>query len=80
MRDHIALCAYQTVKRIVLVASDLPENENTALAEKLAKPVVEHLRSAELLSAGPNPEEGAGRLSLHELNQSRRHWDRGGRK
>ncbi len=60
--DHIALDAYQTVKRIVLVASDLPENENAALAERLAKPVVEHLRNAEM-SVG----EGAGRLNLREL-------------
>ncbi|MGH9855430.1 MAG: hypothetical protein ACREBD_36810, partial [Blastocatellia bacterium] len=43
-RDHLALGAYQTVKRIILVVSDLPENENTALAERLAKPVAEHLR------------------------------------
>ena len=45
--DHIALGAYQTLKRIVLVASDLSEEENAALAEKLARPVAEHLRKAE---------------------------------
>jgi hypothetical protein len=45
--DHIALGAYQTLKRIVLVASDLSEDENAALTEKLARPVVEHLRKAE---------------------------------
>lgn len=49
--DHIALGAYQTVKRIVFVVSDLPESENAALAEKLAKPVVEHLRNSELSTA-----------------------------
>jgi hypothetical protein len=46
-RDHIALGAYQTLKRIILVASDLPEDENAAMAESLARPVVEHLRKAE---------------------------------
>ena len=45
--DHIALGAYQTLKRIVLVASDLSEDENAALTERLARPVVEHLRKAE---------------------------------
>ncbi|MGH9768656.1 MAG: hypothetical protein ACREAB_14595 [Blastocatellia bacterium] len=65
--DHIALGAYQTAKRIVLVASDLPENENTALAERLAKPVVEHLRNAELSSAEQSVRERIGRLSLREL-------------
>jgi hypothetical protein len=46
--ERIALGAYQTNQRIVLVVSDLPENENKTLAERLAKPVVEHLRNAEL--------------------------------
>ncbi len=45
--DHIALGAYQTLKRIVLVASDLSEDENAALTERLARPVAEHLRKAE---------------------------------
>jgi hypothetical protein len=45
--DHIALGAYQTLKRIVLVASDLSEDENAALAERLARPVAEHLRKVE---------------------------------
>jgi hypothetical protein len=45
--DHIALGAYQTLNRIVLVASDLSEDENAALAERLARPVAEHLRKAE---------------------------------
>jgi len=45
--DHIALGAYQTLRRIVLVASDLSEDENAALTERLARPVVEHLRKAE---------------------------------
>jgi len=62
--DHIALGAYQTVKRIVLVVSDLPENENVTLAERLAKPVVEHLQSAE---AAVGLEERVGRLDLREL-------------
>jgi hypothetical protein len=52
--DHIALGAYQTLKRVILVASDLPEDENTALAESLARPVVKHLRKAE---AGEGLEE-----------------------
>ena len=52
--DHIAVGAYQTLKRIVLVASDLSEDETGALAERLARPVVEHLRKAE---AGAGLEE-----------------------
>src|SRR5262249_23601447 len=56
--DHLAFGAYQTAKRIVLVVSDLPENENAALAERLARPVVEHLRNAE---AEAGPQEGFGR-------------------
>jgi hypothetical protein len=57
--DHIAVGAYQTLKRIVLVASDLSEDETGALAERLARPVVEHLRKAE---AGAGLEEQAGRM------------------
>ena len=45
--DRVALGAYQTLKRIILVASDFPEDENAALSESLAKPVLEHLRKAE---------------------------------
>src|SRR5262245_16560732 len=56
--DHLALGAYQTSKRIVLVVSDLPESENSALAERLARPVVEHLRSVE---AETGPKERIGR-------------------
>src|SRR5262249_48832956 len=63
----IAVGAYQTVKRIVLVVSELPENENTALAERLGKPVAEHLHNAELSSAAFSLEERTGRLSLREL-------------
>jgi hypothetical protein len=57
--DHIALGAYQTLQRVVLVASDLPEDENAALAESLARPVVEHLRKAE---AGAGLEERIGSI------------------
>jgi len=66
--DHIALGAYQTLKRIVLVASDLPEDENAALAESLARPVVEHLRKAE---AGAGLEEQVGRTKMIEDRVSR---------
>jgi len=59
--DHLAFGAYQTAKRIVLVVSDLPENENAALAERLARPVVEHLRNAEA-EAGPKELIGRGKL------------------
>lgn len=45
--DRVTLGAYQTLKRIILVASDFPEDENIALAEILARPVIEHLRKAE---------------------------------
>ncbi len=56
---HLALGAYQTSKRIVLVVSDLPVDENTALAERLAKPVVEHLRHIE---DGTEPNERIGKM------------------
>ncbi|HZF38175.1 MAG TPA: hypothetical protein VE715_05100 [Blastocatellia bacterium] len=59
--DHIALGAYQTLKRIILVASDFPEDENAALAESLARPVVEHLRKAE---AGAGLEERVVELRI----------------
>lgn len=68
-QDRLALGAYQTAKHVVLVVSDLPESENRALAERLAKPVVEHLRSAELSRAALNPEERLGRLSPREWNR-----------
>src|SRR5215475_69689 len=77
--DHTAFGAYQTLKRIILVASDLPEEENASLAERLARPVVEHLRKAE---AGAGLEEKMGRsnvgralfnlTSSEEFNMSRR--------
>jgi hypothetical protein len=59
--DHTAFGAYQTLKRIILVASDLPEDENASLAERLARPVVEHLRKAE---AGAGLEEKMGRSNV----------------
>jgi len=57
--DHIALGAYQTLTHIVLVASNLSEDENAALAERLARPVVEHLRKTE---AGEGLKEGIGSI------------------
>jgi len=59
--DHTAFGAYQTLKRIILVASDLPEDENASLAERLARPVVEHLRKAE---AGADLEEKMERSNV----------------
>lgn len=46
-REELAIGAYQTVKRVVLVVSRLPENENEKLARTLALPVVTHLRRIE---------------------------------
>lgn len=46
-REELAIGAYQTAKRIVLVVSRLPENENEKLARMLALPVVTHLRQIE---------------------------------
>ncbi len=66
-QDRLALGAYQTNKRIVVVVSDLPEKDNQALAERLAKPVVAHLRGAELSSAAPKVKEQIGRLDPREL-------------
>lgn len=50
-RPQLALGAYQTARRVVLVVSDLPEAENKILTERLALPVVEHLRRAESQTA-----------------------------
>jgi hypothetical protein len=61
--DHVALGAYQTLKRIILVASDFPEDENASLAEILARPVVEHFRKAE---AGAGLEERVVKLRIAE--------------
>ncbi|MBO0726892.1 MAG: hypothetical protein J2P52_14905 [Blastocatellia bacterium] len=63
--DHIALGAYQTLKRIILVASDLPEDENASLAERLARPVVEHLRKSE---AGAGLEEKMGKSNVGQIS------------
>lgn len=46
-RENLSLGAYQTGKRVVLVVSDLTEEKNKELAERLAKPVAEHLRRVE---------------------------------
>jgi len=67
--DHIAVGAYQTLKRIVLVASDLSEDETGALLERLARPVVEHLRKAE---AGAGLEERLVGLEGREKNEFNR--------
>jgi hypothetical protein len=70
--DHLALCAYQTVKRIVLVVSDLPESENASLAERLAPPVVEHFHHAELSSTSQSGalwiEDRISVLNLRDLS------------
>jgi hypothetical protein len=50
LRDHLSMGAYQTAKHVVLVVSDLPERENSTLAERLAVPVAEHLRQVERIS------------------------------
>jgi anti-sigma factor RsiW len=46
-REDLAVGAYQTSKRVVLVVSKLPESENEKLAQTLALPVVAHLRQIE---------------------------------
>ncbi len=46
-REELAIGAYQTAKRIVLVVSRLPAHENEKLAQTLALPVVTHLRQIE---------------------------------
>lgn len=46
-RDGVVLGAYQTGKRVVLIISTLPKEENSRLAERLAKPVADHLRNFE---------------------------------
>jgi hypothetical protein len=60
------------VKRIVLVVSDLPENENASVAEQLAPPVVEHFHNAELSSTSqsgaPSVEDRIGFLNLRDLS------------
>jgi len=51
MSDHCTIGAYQTAKHVVLVVSELSEKENRELAERLAAPVCEYLRSAEKSTA-----------------------------
>lgn len=46
-QEKLAIGAYQTARRIVLVVSRLPDNENEKLAQTLALPVVTHLRQFE---------------------------------
>ncbi|MEP7340029.1 MAG: hypothetical protein ABI977_19980 [Acidobacteriota bacterium] len=46
-QTELALDAYQTTKRVVLVVSALPKPENERLARTLAMPVVRHLRRME---------------------------------
>jgi hypothetical protein len=53
-RDRFSLGAYQTAKHVVLVVSDLPENENNALAQQLAVPVTTYLRQRERTSTTLN--------------------------
>jgi hypothetical protein len=47
LRDRYTVSAYQTAKRVVLVVSDLPEQQNKELAERIASPVCDHLRRQE---------------------------------
>ncbi len=44
IQNEFALGAYQTVRHVVVVVSDLPKNENKSLTKDLAMPVVEYLR------------------------------------
>lgn len=46
-REELSIGAYQTAKRVVLVVSRLPDEENEKLARTLALPVVAHLRQME---------------------------------
>ncbi|HMV46797.1 MAG TPA: hypothetical protein PLD20_16850 [Blastocatellia bacterium] len=46
-REELSIGAYQTAKRVVLVVSRLPNEENEKLAQTLALPVVAHLRQIE---------------------------------
>lgn len=50
-REELSIGAYQTAKRVVLVVSSLPDEENEKLARTLALPVVAHLRQLEGLRA-----------------------------
>lgn len=53
-QGELALGAYQTAKRVVLVVSELPTPENEKLARTLALPVVTYLRQVESQTAGLN--------------------------
>jgi hypothetical protein len=66
-QNRLSLGTYQTAKRIVLVVSDLPEQENLYLAERLAKPVVEHLISDERKSSTQFLNRSIEKLSLRVL-------------
>jgi hypothetical protein len=54
LRGEYRLAAYQTSKHVVLVVSELSEARTKDLAESLAAPVSEHLRSLEKPKATPS--------------------------
>ena len=70
LRDRYTVSAYQTAKRVVLVVSSLPGNENRTLAERVAAPICERLRLVEAYSS----ERQAQQRFLHSLMASLGHW------
>jgi anti-sigma factor RsiW len=55
-RKNLSLGAFQTLKHVILVVSDLPTIENHKLAQTLASPVVEHIRKLDSQSVAALPE------------------------
>ncbi len=53
IQGNFNISAYQTRKHIVLVVTSLSQPETSSLAEKIAKPVSDHLRKLEAISQAP---------------------------
>jgi hypothetical protein len=53
IQGNFRVSAYQTRRHIVLVVTTLSDGETKALAEKIAKPVSDHLRNVEVNSLQP---------------------------
>ncbi|HZS03359.1 MAG TPA: zf-HC2 domain-containing protein [Blastocatellia bacterium] len=55
IRGDFRVSAYQTRRHVVLVVTTLSDGETKALAEKIARPVSDHLRNVEVKSPQPAP-------------------------
>jgi hypothetical protein len=52
LHSQYTVSAYQTARHVVLVVSRLPQAESRAVAERVARPVSDHIRRIEVVQAG----------------------------